>query len=173
MSDENSTEIDLFGNEVYVIKRTRGRPKFVWTKENSLKVSMLLAMGWNNDRIATTVLDPRTGKSISVPTLKRHFRSELSARDTARDQLTARQFMLAYGAAESGNVGAMRLFDQLKEKNDLMLLAGQMPTGSGKDEKGKRPVEGKKAAADRSAKEVVDGGDDDGWGADLKPGVYN
>lgn len=120
MSDENSTSVDLFGNPYFEGPARRGRPPFERTEENARKVSMLLAMGWSNSRIASVIRDPRTGKSISEPTLKRHFRSELKVRDFARDQMTARQLMQAWGAAEEGNVGAMRFFDQLKDKNDLM-----------------------------------------------------
>lgn len=120
MSDENQVVIDLFGNERYLTPRKKGRPPFEWTEENSHKINMLLALGWTNERIAGCILDPRTGKPISVPTLKRHFRAELQVRDVARDQLNARRMMTAMQAAESGNVGAMRLLDQLIEKNDLM-----------------------------------------------------
>ena len=63
---------------------------------------MLLAMGWSNDRIAGVIRDPRTGKSISVPTLKRYFRSELSVRLVARDMLVAKQLELAWAKMEGG-----------------------------------------------------------------------
>jgi hypothetical protein len=116
-----STTIDLFGNVVFDEPRTKGRPAFERTDENAHKISMLLAMGWANTRIAGVVRDPRTGKSISVPTLKRHFRAELKIRDFARDQLVSRQLMRLWGAAEGGNVGAERLFEKMVEKNDLML----------------------------------------------------
>lgn len=120
MSDENLKVVDLFGNERYLKSGKKGRPPFEWTEENSNKVSMLLALGWTNERIAGCILDPRTGKPISIPTLKRYFRSELQVRDVARDQLNAHRVMLAMQAAEAGNVGAMRLLDQLIDKNDLM-----------------------------------------------------
>jgi hypothetical protein len=81
---------------------------------------MLLAMGWSNDRIAGCVRDPRTGKPISTPTLKRHFRAELQVRDQARDQLTARRLMQTWSQAEGGNVGAQRLMRDLIRENDLM-----------------------------------------------------
>ena len=89
---ENPDDIDLFGNPVYSTKGKRGRPRFEWTKENSSKVSILLGLGWCNSRIAGCILDPRTGKPISEPTLKRHFRSELSERNAMADRMTARRF---------------------------------------------------------------------------------
>lgn len=125
MGDEKTDEViglTLWGDPVYRVRRKRGRPPFEWTQENSWKVSMLLAAGWTNDRIAGTVLDPRTGHPISIPTLNRYFRLELSMRGQARDQLTARQLMTAAKAAFEGNVGAMRLLAQLVEKNDMALL---------------------------------------------------
>lgn len=82
---------------------------------------MLLAAGWSNERIAGVVLDPRTGKSISLPTLKRHFRAELSIRDAARDRLEAERLMRVWDMASSGNVGAERVFMNLLEKNDRMV----------------------------------------------------
>ena len=123
MTGENQDEAityTLWGEPVYREARKRGRPPFEWTEENSHKVSMLLAMGWSNDRIAGCILDPRTGKPISVPTLKRHFRSELNVRRQARDLLFAKQLGEAMKAASAGNVGAMRFVDQLIEKNDRM-----------------------------------------------------
>ena len=139
MSDEISQSVDLFGNRVFFGGRARGRPAFERTDENSHKVSMLLAMGWSNGRIASVIRDPRTGKSISEPTLKRYFRSELKTRDHARDMLRSKQMMQAYAAADGGNVGAMRFFDQLIEKNDMMLAEDRVGKRSSvaepKDEK--------------------------------------
>lgn len=126
MDRENSTSVDLFGNVVFDAPRTRGRPPFERTDENARKVSMLLAMGWSNARIAGVIRDPRTGKPISVPTLKRHFRSELQVREVARDQLIARQMMRVWEAAEGGNVGAERVFLKLLEQNDLMQVASNL-----------------------------------------------
>ncbi|TQS73977.1 hypothetical protein ERN12_02865 [Rhodobacteraceae bacterium] len=81
---------------------------------------MLLAAGWSNARIAGVILDPRTGKSISEPTLKRHFRSELAIRGAARDRMVAEQMMRVWTSAQQGNVGAERLFGQMMERNDRM-----------------------------------------------------
>ncbi|MCV2877598.1 hypothetical protein OE699_01930 [Sedimentimonas flavescens] len=111
---------NLFGEDWGPFGKGKGRPPFEWTSENSNKVSMLLAAGWSNERIAGVVLDPRTGKSISVPTLKRHFRAELAIRDAARDRLEAERLMRVWGQAQSGNVGAERVFMQLLDKNDRM-----------------------------------------------------
>lgn len=152
MGDENQGDLiafTLFGDPVYRVKRTKGRPPFEWTEENSHKVSMLLACGWNNERIAGVVLDPRTGKPISVPTLKRHFRAELQIRDHARDMLRAKQLMAAADQAFKGNVGAQRLLDQLVAKNDAT-LQGAMPAD--RKSAAKAPPKGKKEiSADKAA----------------------
>lgn len=166
---ENQTVVDLFGNERYLTPRTKGRPPFERTEENAHKISMLLAMGWSNERIAGCVLDPRTGKSISVPTLKRYFRAELKVREVARDQLTAKRLMQVSEASDSGNVGAMRLLGQLIEKNDMMLAASRLHAAQHSDEEGRKL--GKKEQATKAAKKVVGGDRQSSWGNDLKPGT--
>lgn len=111
---------------------------------------MLLAMGWGNERIAGCILDPRTGKPISVPTLKRYFRAELKVREVARDQLTARRLMMAHDAAESGNVGAMRLLDQLIAKNDSAVadaMLGDRSHATKPEKPGKKELSAEKAAS--------------------------
>lgn len=123
MTGENSSEggfKNLFGEVWFSVAGRRGRPPFERTWENANKVSMLLAAGWSNERIAGVIIDPRTGKSISVPTLKRHFRPELQVRDAARDRLEAERLMRVWENAQGGNVGAERLFAQLLDRNDRM-----------------------------------------------------
>ncbi|MEP3633694.1 MAG: resolvase [Shimia thalassica] len=172
MSDENETVVDLFGNEVYKLSRKKGRPAFEWTEENSNKVSMLLAAGWSNDRIAGCVLDPRNGKPICVKTLQRHFRRELSVRDSARDMLMAKRFMEVSKACDDGNVGAMRLMDQLMDKNDMMLAASRLRNAQGETGKDKSERLGKKEQEQRRAKEVAET-KRSGWGNDLNPSAMN
>jgi hypothetical protein len=168
VSDEKKMVADLFGNLRYA-SRGKGRPPFERTQENANKVSMLLAMGWSNSRIAGCILDPRTGKPISEPTLKRHFRSELQLRDVARDQLTAKRLMQVVEATDAGNVGAMRLLGQLIEKNDMMLAASQIRKAQ--DSTGNKRKLGKKEQAQRAAEEIADGATPSDWGDDLNPGT--
>ncbi|MFQ6550492.1 resolvase [Aestuariibius sp. 2305UL40-4] len=177
MSTENRADpisYTLFGDPVYDTKGKRGRPPFRRTEENANKVMMLLAAGWSNRRIASCILDPRTGKSISEPTLKRYFRSELALRDEARDQLKAKQLMVAAEAAFDGNVGAMRLLEQLMEKNDAMLASLRLKAGGAEPKRDvQAPRLGKKEQALKKAEEVVSGEADTAWGDDLKPGYEN
>jgi hypothetical protein len=132
---------------------------------------MLLALGWSNDRIADCILDPRTGKPISTPTLKRHFRSELSRRLSERDRLEAKKFEITLTKALEGNVGALRHLEVLIEKNDRALLDGQIRKAQAGSEK-KEPKRGKKEQAAADAQEVVEQGAGGDWGSDLTPGVY-
>jgi len=43
---------DLFGDPVSEYRPKGGRPQHLATQENRNKVSMLVAFGWNNERIA-------------------------------------------------------------------------------------------------------------------------
>lgn len=180
MTHENSDEIigrTLWGDPVYQVPRKRGRPPFEWTQENSFKVSMLLAAGWTNARIAGTILDPRTGKCISIPTLKRYFRAELAQRDHARDQLVAKQLMVAAEEAFGGNVGAMRLLDQLIAKNDQKLAASKVAQTGDEDadreeEKPTSRYVGKGELTRKKANALASGDEQSDWGSLLRPGSY-
>ncbi|RJE87970.1 resolvase [Paracoccus onubensis] len=181
MTHENPGDIigrTLWGDPVYRVSRVRGRPPFEWTEENSFKVSMLLAAGWTNTRIAGTILDPRTGKSISVPTLKRYFRAELTQRDHARDQLVAKQLMVAADQAFAGNVGAMRLLDQLMAKNDQRLAASKMTQPDAGDDDGEEDAKptsryvGKGELSRKKANALASGEEQSDWGSLLRPGSY-
>lgn len=159
-------ETDLFGDPYRLPNGRRGRPKHVSTQENRNKVMMLTAMGWSNERIANAIF-------CSVPTLKRYYFSELKARAIQRDRLKARQLMQAFAKAEEGVVGAMRFFEQLVEKNDLMELAGGFE-GKGKHKPKREPEKpkGKKDQAHQAAKDATTGEFDTTWGDDLTPGKY-
>lgn len=104
---------DLFGNPVDAKSGKPGRPRKEATQEERNKVKLLLAVGWNNERIASIM-------QMSLPTFRRNFFHELKVRTVARDMLDARRLELAMTSAQSGNVGAMRQVDRLLEKFDLM-----------------------------------------------------
>lgn len=105
---------DLFGDPVPEGRGLPGRPRHVATQQNRNKVSMLLALGWSNERIAA-------GLAISPPTLRRNYFRELKSREVARDRLDAARVMQIWTQAEAGNVGAMRELGKFIERNDLML----------------------------------------------------
>ena len=124
---------------------------------------VLLAMGWNNQRIANAI-------HCSVPTLKKHYFSELKRRDMQRDRFDAWRFEVVLEQAASGNVGAQRLLNQMVEKNDMMLAAARMRAD---DEDPPDEKIGKKERERREAKALADSDQVDGWGGDLKPGYQH
>jgi hypothetical protein len=119
---------DLFGDPVPEGWGRRGRPQHIAARQNRNKVTMLLAFGWNNERIACAL-------GITPPTLRRNYFRELKFRDEQRDRLDASLATRLWEQVEAGNVAAMKEFRKLLESNDLMLY-GQKT----------KPVEAKPAA---------------------------
>jgi hypothetical protein len=111
---------DLFGDPVAANFGGRGRPEHLPTQQNRNRVSMLVGLGWSNERIAGAML-------ISLPTLRKHYFSELKLRGVARDRLDARLAMKLWQQVEGGNVGAMREFQKLLDRNDLMQYGQTRP----------------------------------------------
>ena len=155
MADE---EFDLFGNPVRRSDGRRGRPAHRYALEIDNKIKLLLARGWSNERIAKRC-------KISVPTLKKYYFSTLKDRDFQRDALDAWRFEQAFEAAASGNVGGMRLLDQMIQRDDTMMAAARVRD----DVEDKPEPVGVKEQARRGARDAIDGASD-GWGDDLKPG---
>lgn len=110
---------DLFGNPWVETPKRRGRPAHVVTPKTRNRVSMLVALGWTNPRIAGAL-------AVTLPTLHKYYFYELRQRETARDQLEMRRIELAWELAEAGNVGAMREFSRLVDRNDQMEAERQM-----------------------------------------------
>jgi hypothetical protein len=108
-----ATIFDLFGDPVPENHGRRGRPQHIPTAENRNKVSMMLAWGWSNERIAGVL-------RCTLPTLRKHYFSELKFREVARDRLTMEQAAMLWAQGKDGNVAAMREFDRLMERNDRM-----------------------------------------------------
>jgi len=136
---------DLFGNPVDAKSGKPGRPRKEATLEDRNKVKMLLAVGWNNERIAAVL-------HMSLPTFRKVFFQELKFREVARDMLDARRLELAVLAAGSGNVGAMRQVDRLMEMFDRM-NAERSFGGKPKGPEAEAPREklGKKVLAEKLA----------------------
>src|SRR5262249_1997180 len=105
---------DLFGDPVPANWGQRGRPEHIPTQQNRNRVSMLVALGWTNPRIAAALF-------VTLPTLRKHYFSELKFRDVARDRLDANIAMKLWEGVQAGNVTAIREFQAFKERNDLML----------------------------------------------------
>jgi nitroreductase len=58
-------------------KRGRGQPKFEPTQDQRNQVKMMKALGIPEDRICTTITNPRTGIPVAPMTLARAFAPEL------------------------------------------------------------------------------------------------
>ena len=104
---------DLFGDPVPANWGERGRPEHIVTQQNRNRVSMLVALGWSNKRIAAALF-------VTQPTLRKHYFSELRFRDVARDRLNAELAMKLWEQVQTGNVGGIKEFQKLLERNDLM-----------------------------------------------------
>jgi len=148
-------DFDLFGDPVRRSDGRRGRPAHRFSQEIDNKIKMLLALGWSNERIAR-------GCRMSVPTLRKYYFSALTVRDAQRDRLDAWRFGQAFAAAGAGNVGAMRLLDQMIQRNDTMQAAARLRDAE------KPEAVGVKEQARRDADAAIDDGGT--WGDDLKPG---
>lgn len=106
--------LDLFGDPVPSNWGGRGRPEHVPTQQNRNRVSLLVALGWSNSRIADALF-------VTQPTLRKHYFSELKYRDVARDRLVAQVGVKLLDGVNAGNVSAIREFQKYLERNDLML----------------------------------------------------
>ncbi|MGJ5149855.1 hypothetical protein [Bradyrhizobium sp. HKCCYLR1023] len=104
---------DLFGDPVPANWGKRGRPEHIPTQKNRNRVSLLLAMGWSNARIAAALL-------VTLPTLRKHYFSELRFRDVARDRLDAGVAEKLWEGVQAGNVGAIKEFRSFMDRNDRM-----------------------------------------------------
>jgi hypothetical protein len=104
---------DLFGDPVPANHGGRGRPQHVPTLENRNRVSVLLAAGWSNERIAGVL-------RVTLPTLRKHYFSELKFREVARDRLNAMLLTKAVEGVKDGKAASIKLCVQMIERNDLM-----------------------------------------------------
>lgn len=127
--------LDLFGDPLPANWGKRGRPEHVPTQHNRNRVAMMVALGWSNERIASAVF-------ITLPTLRKHYRSELKFREVARDRLNATLANKLWELFLGGNVAAGKEFRDFIEKNDLMLYGKSAPP----DKPVKEPKLGKKEA---------------------------
>jgi hypothetical protein len=138
--------IDLFGDPIPENWGRRGRPQHIATLENINKVTMLVAFGWNNERIANAL-------GITLPTFRRHYFSLVKAqRDCARDRLDAAYAATLWKQVQAGNVGAMRLWITLVDRNDRMGVERELAASA--DIQAPPQRLGKKASDDIRATEV-------------------
>ena len=132
---------DLFGNPWVDQPTKRGRPAHEVSIKTRNRVSMLVALGWTNPRIASAL-------GVTLPTLHKYYFYELRQREVARDRLEVRRLELAWDLAEKGNVGAFKEFGKLLERNDRMEIEREL----GAQSKPEQP----KSAAERLGKKAQD-----------------
>jgi hypothetical protein len=140
---EKSTVYDLFGDPVPANWGERGRPEHIPTQQNRNRVSMLVALGWTNPRIAAALY-------ITVPTLRKHYFSELKFREVARDRLMTGVAMKLWEGVQAGSVSAIRAFRDFIDRNDLMVY-GHTAKPAEATKPAKPEKLGKKEAAARAA----------------------
>lgn len=99
---------------------------------------MLLACGKSNPVIAAIL-------GITLPTLHKYYFYELRQREIARERLDLRRMELAWDLAEGGNVGALKEFGKMLERNDRMEAEAAMAA---------QPAD--KPAAERVGKKIAD-----------------
>lgn len=104
---------DLLGDPIPANHGRRGRPQHVPTTRNRNRVSMLVAMGWSNERIAGAL-------DCTLPTLRKYYFSELRLRAVARDRINSEVLMKLWEGVQAGSVSAIRQFRAEVEHNDLM-----------------------------------------------------
>ena len=144
MADAKFPEVDLFGDPVMPRHEGRGRPEHVRTLENSNKVLLAFARG-------LTVKEAATAIGVSVPTLRKHYSSEVAQRDAAAIRFEMVQLHRLNEGAKSGSVSAEKELGRRLEKARIDLLADQVS----RNVRPPRPEKlGKKAALQQEADEM-------------------
>lgn len=134
---------DLFGDPITTRQEARGRPEHEWSLENSNKVLLAFARGLSVKQAATAI-------GVSVPTLRKHYFSEVAKRDAAQLRMEMTQLARLNGLAAEGNVAAekelLKQLDKMRQRDQVRAMA---PAPSVKPEK-----LGKKEAAAQAAGQV-------------------
>ena len=144
MADVEFSEVDLFGDAVVSRREGRGRPEHSWSLANSNKVLLAFVRGLTVKQAATAI-------GVSVPTLRKHYSSELAQRDAAAVRFEMVQFSRLNELAKAGSVPAEKELARRLEKAHLAALSDQVSNHA-------RPPKvaplGKKAMAAQDAADV-------------------
>ena len=156
---------DLLGDPIPEGLGKRGRPPHLVTEKNRCKVIMLLAMCWDEKRIAGVL-------GISEPTLRKHYFRELASRAVALDRMRASHLALLWTQAEAGNVAAMKEIGRELDKIEARVFGVRASADDAEDgdeapRVPSRPL-GKKEEARLAAAQAGVGTE---WGDDLLPGM--
>jgi hypothetical protein len=138
---------DLFGDPIQPGKDGRGRPEHSWSRENSNKVLIAFACG-------LSVKDAATAIGVSVPTLRKHYSSEVGKRGAARLRMKLTQLGRLNNAATAGNVAAEKELLKRLDKEAIADLSKRVAERGTNGSPARTPKLGKKAAAKAAAAEV-------------------
>jgi hypothetical protein len=148
LSDTGISEVDLFGDPVVAREEGRGRPEHQWTRENSNKVLIAFAMRRSVKEAATAI-------GVSVPTLRKHYFSEVAKRDAAELRMEMTQLARLNTSAEGGNVAAEKELLKRLEKARLRALSQSVASQEPAPQRSQPPVrKGKKEQAIEAAAQI-------------------
>ncbi|WP_339347488.1 hypothetical protein [uncultured Sphingomonas sp.] len=111
--------VDLFGDPIQPRSEGRGRPEHRWTLENSNKVLLAFARGLTVKQAATAI-------GVSVPTLRKHYSSEVAQRDAAALRFEMVQLARLNDGAKAGSVAAEKELGRRLEKARLDALSEEV-----------------------------------------------
>ena len=144
MSDAEFSEVDLFGDAVVPRREGRGRPEHSWSLVNSNKVLLAFARGLTVKQAATAI-------GVSVPTLRKHYSSELTQREAAAIRFEMVQLSRLNEGAKAGSVSAEKELARRLEKAKLIDLSDQVSRHARPPAPAPR---GKKELAQQAAEDV-------------------
>lgn len=130
---------DLFGDPVPANHGGRGRPAHMPTTENRNKVTLLLALGWSNSRIASAL-------GVTEPTLRKHYFSVLKYRTEQRDRMDAAIATTYWKQFQEGSTAAGKAFLEFVARNDRMEIEREMAGDSKPERIGKKQLDERRAA---------------------------
>lgn len=131
--------VDLFGDPVPVNRGKKGRPQHVPTAENRAFVTMMLAVGEKVDTIAI-------GLGITLPTLRKHYFSELLGVEAARARVRGKMLVAIAAEALKGNSGSAKALLERLDRAEARERAGVQQRAEPR-----APTLGKKEAERRAA----------------------
>lgn len=148
MSDTGISEVDLFGDPVVTREEGRGRPEHRWTLENSNRVLLAFAAGYSVKEAATSI-------GVSVPTLRKHYFSEVAKRDSAALRMEMLQLARLNQSAGSGKTAAEKELFKRLEKGRLRALSQSVASQEPAAQRPQQPArKGKKEQAIEAAAQI-------------------
>lgn len=104
-------EIDLFGHAIRPGYGRRGKPPHQPTEEDRNRVKMLLALGWDDGRIAAVL-------GVCKKTFRKHYFPELKCRAIARDAMEASTLEVLWRESQAGRVTAIDRLHKFLDRHD-------------------------------------------------------